>query len=136
MKEYKWFKLIDKPSKSKTLNARIILRNKTILIYPNFYTHKKVKQKAILEHEVAHYVYSKLPILYKIVWKLIDNWKLIKLSKYKKNAFVSEYAKKNNIESFCECIKMDYLFQNIRRIEFEDYADFKISIAVNLYNNI
>lgn len=135
LEEYKWFKLIDKPSKNKKSNARMILRNNTILLYPNFYTHKKVEQIGILEHEVAHYVWDKLPMLLKVVWRLIDNWKLIKLSKYKNNAWVSKYAEKNATESFCECVKMEYLFKKIKRFKFGSYADFKMMIAINIYNN-
>lgn len=135
-KQYKWvpvFRL--KQGKTPNANASYSPIRKRIYIYDNFFTHPEENQKAILEHEYAHHIYYKMPIVYRKIWTLISNGKLIKLLNimgiidFKENGFVTSYAKKNEKEDFAECIEANYLKQR-----FKLYTQFKFKIAVSMFN--
>lgn len=134
---YKWLKII-KQSGWWKMTARYLARNDTIIVYDNWFKLNKARRMSILSHEYYHHIYFNMPFIYRQIWKLIDNWKVIKilnvlwLTKYKKNVYVTEYAKKNIAESFAECWKIQYLNDNYKKIKFNNYADFKMNIASSM----
>lgn len=138
IKEYKWLSVVINKKQWK-VNASYNRFSKVIVLYPSFFKLSIVRQYSILEHEYSHHIYWRMPILYRKLWEFISNWKLIKvlnimwITKYKKNAFVSEYAKTKSTEDFAECIEIKYLSDNDKKKTFKTYADFKMKIAYSMY---
>ena len=135
-KEYKGLKVIRKWSKGE-VNASYNRFSQVITIYDIWLTQTEANRKAILEHEYAHHIFWKMPLLYQKLWGYISNWKLIKLlnimwlTSFKHNAYVTSYAKKNVREDWSECIEAKIL---IWQRKFHSYADFKINVSNSMYN--
>lgn len=143
--QYKWIKVIRKKFKpgkpnvnwsySKTRNA--------IILYNNFFKLDTIRQNSILEHEYWHYIWHKMPVLYRKIWEWISNWKLIKVlnvmwyTKHNKNDYVTDYAQTKITEDWSECIETEYLLRNDPKYKwksFESFADDKMRIAKSMYD--
>lgn len=136
--EYKWVKIKVQKGWGR-MNARYIVRTKTIILYDNWFTFNKIKREQILQHEYTHHIWYKIPYLYKKIWALISNWSLCKLlyifwiANNSKNAYISKYAEKNNVEDFAETISI-WILSNKRQVNYWSFVDTKIKLAVPLYN--
>lgn len=138
--EYKWLRVIRKKEwKNPLSNASYNKRRKTITIYDNFFTHDDFTQMTIFEHEYAHHIYYKMPLVYRKLWWYISNWRLIKvlnilgLTKYKENAYVTNYAKKNVREDFAESVEAFYVLEK-KKMKIFSFWQFKVDIAKSMYD--
>ena len=106
--EYKGLKVIHKKRhKLNGINASFDNKTKTITVYDRWTKRSKERRAWILFHEYAHYIYmNKIPYLYKKVWELISNWKLIKIlrifwiTEYTENVYLNKQSERNANESF------------------------------------
>jgi hypothetical protein len=135
LSEHKWLKIIIKDKHPRVnANASYNHLTKKITLYDNFFKHSKKKQDGILEHEYAHHIYYKMPLIYRKIWGLISNGKLIKLlnimwiTPHNKNAHVNDYAKTSAREDWAECIEADFLWE-----KYIQYTWFKIRVAVSMF---
>lgn len=145
IKEYKGVRIVRKTFKrsnpkanwsySKTRNA--------IILYKRFFDLDEIVQTSILEHEYGHYIWYKMPMLYRKIWEWISNWKLIKtlnimwITKHKENAYVTKYARTKITEDWSECIEIDYIFKNnpkYKNTKFWTFADDKMRFAKSMYD--
>lgn len=142
IKEYRWVPVIREKvlmRKGKVvawINARYDVKKKIIILYDRFLKRTDITQKAILEHEYAHHIYyTKIPLVYRKIWTLVSNWKLIKpmnilwLTEYTENAYSTSHAESHPREDFAECIEIPIL-EN----KFSSYVSFKVKVAVSMYN--
>ena len=121
--DYKWFKIVYKPEQIGNEHCRINLWSKTIFVYDLFLKQKEVIQYSLLEHEIWHFIYNKFTPEDKILWEKasyadLEFIKLIQLLfsfPMLKNKYISEYAKKSCQEDFCENLKTNYLFENVKK---------------------
>lgn len=113
-----------------------------IFLKPKFWEIDNEKQQeSVLEHEYAHIIYNfaeREDDRYIKLWKLVSEWdkrvmdRINKLlwTNYTENAWVAEYAKKNDKEDFAETIQVDFLRNSYWVDEkFDNWADVKIIIA-------
>ncbi len=144
LKEYKWLEIVrkkEKPGKP-FVNGTYSKTNETITLYDNFFKHDLVIQESILEHEYWHHIWYKMPKIFRLLWELISNGKLVKilyimwLTKYDKNAYVTDYAKKNIKEDWSESIETLFILNNKKEYKgksFRTFADFKMKTANSIY---
>jgi len=142
MKDYKWLKVVRARINRLWINANY--KKGVITLYDNFFKLSYVRQQSVYEHEYAHHIFYQLPKTYQVVWRLISNWRLIKLLNvfwiidYKENDFLNSHAKKNYKEDFSEQIELKYLIENSKKAYKQglrnDCLMFKYKTAVSLYN--
>lgn len=143
LKEYKWIKVERRNFKpwNPKANWTYSKSKNTITLYNNFFKLDKVIQESILEHEYWHYIWHKMPMLYRKIWEWISNWKLIKtlnimwITTHTENDYVTEYAKTKVTEDWSECIEAEYLLTHLHKWKrFWTFADVKVKIAKSMYD--
>lgn len=137
MKTHKWLKIIRKKvHKWKWVNASYNNKTQTITVYDRLLEKDDDFIEMTLDHEFYHYIYMrKVNLIIKTIWKLISNWKLLKIlnillwKNYKNNNYVSWEARRNTNEDFARC-----LAQGRKHWIYNNYIDLKIIIAENILN--
>lgn len=137
---YKWVKVVRKDYKKSNpkVNGSYSKKKNTITLYDRFFKLEEDVQASILEHEYSHYIWYRLPLIIQSIWWMVSigNNIMLKASWYKKNAYVTEYAKTKITEDWAECIEVWYLLSNkYKGKKFWTYADFKIKVANKIYNH-
>jgi len=115
-----------------------------IITRPVFDTYDAYLREVVLIHEVAHIYFNrarKKDSDYEEIWKMVSEFDLdivlrineILGTNYKKNAWVSNYAKTNHKEDFAECRRIPFMRKAKGRHEpYGDWRDIKILIADNI----
>lgn len=138
-KTFRWLNIIRKPIHSfiKSANASYDVKTNTIIVYDRMVNKTQEEIDIILLHEWIHHIYmTKVPMLYKTIWKLIDNWKLrqvlnvLEWTNYKENAYVSWASKANSNEGFAWT-----LAQWASKWHHNNYIDVKIKFWTNILNH-
>lgn len=139
--KYKWLEIIESwIYKKGDKNILATYKNWKIIVHKDFYSRSILIQEQSLFHEFVHHIWYKLPKTYKVIWRLISNWKLIPilnafwLTDCTKNAYARKYWEKNIKEDFAtiweeiekQRIKWDKKFHN--------FVDFKIKVVKSLIN--
>lgn len=141
--EYKGLKVIQADiHKSWNKDALASYNRKTeiITVYKDFYNRGDVTRKRAMYHEYTHHVFSKMTLVYKAIWRLISNWKLLPIlnafwiTSCTNNAFAREYWKTNYKEDFATCgEEIERQRVQSERV-FHTFADFKLSVVKSLLN--
>ncbi len=136
-KIYNWIKVVrekEHPNpKYKWADAEYRKKEHVIVVFDRFLKLSEERQQRTFRHEYAHAVWFILPRTYRIIWKLISNWKLIKIlnafwiTTYTENSWVRSYAKQNHLEDFAVCV--EYIGKPIC-----SYAWDKVKMAHSLFN--
>ncbi len=141
--EYKWIPVIRKKEKpwKPLVNWSYSKKHQRITLYDRFFIHDLVIQESILEHEYAHHIWHKMPELYRKIWVLISNWKLINLlhimwlTEYTENAYVTNYAKTKITEDWAESIEVEFIVRNkYKGRQIWSFADFKMKTSKAMYD--
>lgn len=124
IKEYKGLKVVRESMWSSKYNSARY-KSSVITLYDYFYTFTPNKQKAVLEHEFAHHVWYTMPKKVQIFWATQSTVNRV---------YINSHAKKNYREDFWECIEAYNLIKSGDLPKQKGMLNFKIQIAVYLYN--
>ena len=123
--QYKWRTVEYNPVQRGRVNASYDWINHKIILYPLWFAHSEKKKEAILLHEFWHAVF---------IERFSNKMKKYWYDDISPNYwYVSEYAKKNPLEDFSECLE-EYYKADFQLI-WDEETNYKVSEAVTIFNH-